>query len=97
MTRKLRLDELSKAQPPWLAIGVGGFLALSGSYALARHFQLFMAPLWATGLAALLLFSLYAAFVLRLVGVPWRVIARLAPMHGLTLAVAFALLSFIDF
>ena len=97
MTTKLRLDELSKAQPPWLAIGVGGFVALSGSYALARRFQPFMPPLWATGLAALLLFTIYSAFVLRLVGVPWRVVARLAPMHGLALAVAFALLSLIDF
>ena len=96
MSRKLRLDELSKPQPAWLAIGVGGFVALSGSYALARRLEPSMGPLWASALAGLLLFTLYLAFVLRLAGAPWRVIARLAPIYGLGLAVPFALLSLVD-
>ena len=97
MGRKLRLDAFSEDRPSWPVIGLGGFVALLVFGALARRWQASVGPVWATALAAVLVFIIYFAILVRLVGAPWRVAARLAPIYALGMAVAFALLSLVDF
>ena len=93
VNRKLRLNVFSEDRPSWIAIGLGGFIALVAIGGLRRSLEVSLGRFWAVGLAALIVLLVYFAFIIRLVGAPWRVVARLALLYALPMAGAFALLS----
>lgn len=93
MNPKLRLNAFSEDRPSWTAIGLGGFIALVAIGGLTRSLETSLGQFWAVGLAALIVLLVYFAIIVRLVGAPWRVVARLALLYALPMAGAFALLS----